>query len=51
MFFVERRDMLDRLMSKDLDQYKDNVKTEPNDFGKLTSLDELEEHKEDIINA
>jgi len=30
--YRERRDMLDRLMAKNLPEYKDNQKEEPNEF-------------------
>lgn len=45
--FVERKDMLDRLMSRNLPEYKDNAKPEPNQLepqaSDLTDLDEARE--------
>ena len=47
--YRERRDLLDRIMAKNLEEYKDNIKPEENDFGKDDpNLIDLDEAKEEI---
>lgn len=46
--FIERREMLDRLMSRNINEYKDNIKPEKNNYGEPSNLEPLENHREDI---
>ena len=51
LYFIERRDMLDRLMSKNITEYKENVKVEPNIYQEESALENIEFHREEIENA
>jgi len=45
----ERKDLLDRIMSRSFTEYKDNEKLEDNDFGdEESNLIDLNEAKEEI---
>ena len=50
--YKERYEMLDRLMAKNLPEFKDNVKEEENDYGKEDeNLIDIEEAREEIENG
>jgi hypothetical protein len=50
MYFKERKDILDRLMAKNLPEYKDNAKEEQNDYGKEDkNVVELEDAKDELM--
>jgi len=50
--FKERREMLDRLMAKDLSEFKDNQTVEENKFAPPDSgLEDVEQAQEEIING
>lgn len=52
MHFVERRDMLDRLMSRSLPEFKDNQSTEENHLADTSQDDDslpIEQAEEDVL--
>lgn len=50
MLFKERKDTLDRLMAKNLPEYKDNIKPEENVYSEEDdNLVDLEDAKEDLM--
>ena len=48
LWYRERSSMLDRLMSRSFEEYKDNSKPEPNKLESKPKLEPLEAHREDI---
>jgi len=51
MYFKERKDTLDRLMAKNLPEYKDNIKPEENIYSdEDANIVDLEDAKEDLMS-
>lgn len=51
LLFKERKEVMDRLMSKNLPEFKDNAKPEDNELEEKEESETLEDAKEEIISG